>query len=186
MWLKKRCWLVSLALLLGLFINSSLAQTNPASQRKHKTMITDRLENASKYYALHPAFAKAFAFLQQPNLAKLEHGKHVIDGDKIFASIGVNKAKKKSEAILEAHRKYIDIQYVISGYDEMGWRNIDDCRVIATPYKPDGDIEFFGDKPEVWKKVEAGQFAIFFPEDAHAPVIGEGDIVKVVVKVAVK
>ncbi len=182
---SKQLAAAGLALWLGLSVPCVQSQTNQAKIRKHTTMITDRLENAHKYYALHPSFAKAFAILQNPDLAKLEHGKHVIDGDKIYASIGINKGRQKNEALLEAHRKYIDIQYVIEGYDEMGWSNVDDCRMIATPYKPDGDIEFFADKPALYKKVQAGQFAIFFPEDAHAPVISDGDILKVVIKVAV-
>jgi len=186
--MEKLKWLphAGLILLLGAIVYFTVAATNSENQKKARTMITDRLENAGKYTHLHPAFAQAFAFLQRPDLVKLEHGKHVIDGDKIFATIGVNQGRKKNEAKLEAHRKYIDIQYVIAGYDEMGWRDLDECRQIATAYKPDGDIEFFADPPTEWKKVSAGSFAIFFPEDAHAPLVSDGEVTKVVVKVAVK
>lgn len=177
---------VIVALLLRAVICPAWSKNENNQQKERKTMITDKLENAAKYYHLHPAFAKAFAFLQQPNLAKLEAGKHVLDGDKLYASISWNKGRKKSSAKLEAHRKYIDIQYVIEGYDEMGWRLTKECKAIDAAYKADGDIEFFNDTPKVWKKVKAGHFAIFFPEDAHAPVVSDQDIYKVVIKVAVE
>jgi biofilm protein TabA len=175
-----------LVLFLGLFVTLALANHETDQKRSRKTMITDRLENASKYYHLHPSFAKAFAFLQQPGLAKLAPGKYVIDGDNVFCTIGKNSGKKKSEATLEAHRKYIDIQYVIDGSDEMGWRRYDDCHEISEAYKPEGDIEFFKDQPKLWKKINAGFFTIFFPQDAHAPLVSDGEINKVVVKIAVK
>lgn len=177
---------IVMALLSGVLAIPAWPKNEKNQQKERKTMITDKLENAAKYYHLHPAFEKAFAFLQQPNLAKLAAGKYIIDGEKLYASIGMNKGRKKSEARLEAHRKYIDIQYVIEGYDEMGWQLTKECKQIDAAYKADGDIEFFKDVPQVWKKVKAGHFAIFFPEDAHAPVVSDKDIYKVVVKVAVE
>ncbi|RPH92172.1 MAG: DUF386 domain-containing protein, partial [Calditrichaeota bacterium] len=93
--------------------------------------------------------------------------------------------KERSAARLEAHRKYIDIQYIISGADEMGWKAVKECQNIDAAYDEGKDIEFYRDVPMLWKTVPAGSFAIFFPNDAHAPMVGQGEIHKAVVKVLI-
>ena len=153
------------------------------STMKGQSMMTDQLANAQKYYKLHPDFERAFSFLTKDDLADLPVGKYEIDGDRLFAIIQKENGKSKSEAVLEAHRKYIDIQYVVSGTDEMGWRPTSACKSIESPYSEAEDIGFFKDEPQSWTKVEAGHFAIFTPDDAHAPMISSGEIHKVVIKV---
>ncbi len=155
-----------------------------AAKRGH--MIIDRLENAERYYDLHPAFAKAFAFLNRSDLAQLPAERHDIDGDRLFCAISNGPGRPRAEADLEAHRKYIDIQYVIAGTEEQGWKPTADCRVVHTPYDAGKDIGFFKDPPETWTEVPAGSFVIFFPQDAHAPLVGAGQIHKAVLKIAVE
>jgi biofilm protein TabA len=75
---------------------------------------------------------------------------------------------------------------VVRGVDEMGWRPLADCRAVETPYDSQRDIGFFADEPETWISVAAGQFVIFWPEDAHAPLSGQGELIKAVVKVALQ
>lgn len=149
-------------------------------------MIIDQLENAEHYFHLHPAFARAFEFLRRPDLAELALAKHSIDGDRLFAILSNAPGKDKADALLEAHRNYIDIQYVIAGCDEMGYKPLTSCGQIHTSYDAARDILFFNDPPESWIKFPAGSFAIFFPQDAHAPMAGTGEIHKAVVKVAVE
>ncbi len=147
-------------------------------------IITDSLEHAEDYYHLHRAFEIAFAFLRENALAELPTGRHEIDGDNLFCIIGKDPGRTRAEAKLEAHRKYIDIQYVMAGTDEMGVRPAADCELVDTDYDAEKDIEFFKDEPESWTKVRAGSFIIFFPEDAHAPLVGSGEIHKAVLKIA--
>lgn len=147
-------------------------------------IITDRLEHAEDYYHMHPAFERAFAFLRQNALAELPTGRHEIDGDRLFCIICKDRGRTRAEVKLEAHRKYIDIQYVLAGTDEMGSRPTADCKAPDAGYDAEKDIEFFKDEPEIWTKVPAGSFIIFFPEDAHAPLVSSGDIHKAVLKVA--
>ena len=147
-------------------------------------VIFDRLERAERYYHMHPAFEKAFAFLRQNALAELPIGRHEIDGDRMFCIISKGPGRSRAEAKLEAHRKYIDIQYVIAGTDEMGWRPTATCTLSDVSYDDDKDIEFFKDEPESWTGVSAGSFVIFFPEDAHAPLVGSEEIHKAVLKIA--
>ncbi len=147
-------------------------------------IIVDKLQRAEDYYDMHPAFENAFAFLRQNTLAELPAGRNEIDGDHMFCLITKGPGRSRSEAKLEAHRKYIDIQYVIAGTEEMGFRPTADCKLIDTNYDGENDIEFFKDEPESWTKVPAGSFVIFFPQDAHAPMVGKEEIHKAVLKIA--
>ncbi len=147
-------------------------------------MILDTLENAAKYAGIRSGLSEAFGFLDQPGLAELETGRYEISGDLVYALVQRCNGKKIEEARLEAHRKYIDIQYVISGEESMGWSP----RAHLAPsdqYDEKKDVEFFPDRPEAVIKVPAGSFAVFLPTDAHMPCIGEGSIHKVVMKVCV-
>ena len=151
---------------------------------KRDHIITDSLERAEDYYDLHPAFEKAFAFLRQDALAELPSGRHEIDGDRLFCMISKGPGLSRAEVKLEAHRKYIDIQYVIAGTDEMGSAPTADCKAPDTGYDAEKDIEFFKDEPESWTKVRAGSFIVFFPERAHAPLVSSGEIHKAILKIA--
>jgi YhcH/YjgK/YiaL family protein len=147
-------------------------------------MILDRLEQADRYLDLQPGFAAAFAFLRRPDLAQLAVGRYDIDGDRVYALVQRAAGRQPEAGRLEAHRRYIDIQFVIAGADTMGWRSTPTCRQVDAAYDPAKDAELYADTPDAWLAVGPGSFAIFFPEDAHLPLIGEGDIHKVVVKVA--
>ena len=146
-------------------------------------MISDKLENAEKYYSMHPAFARAFEYLRTPGLDTLSVGRHDIDGDKMYCLVDDRQGRTKEEAVLEAHRQYIDIQYVISGPETFGLKPTASCTDIKTPYKP--DIIFYNDVPETWQTLPSGSFAIFMPEDAHAPLVSDGQVHKAVIKVLI-
>lgn len=148
-------------------------------------MILDTLAQADRYLALHPLFADAFAFLRNPDLGTLQPGKHPIQGERLFAIVEACAGRTRAEAKLECHRRYIDIQLVLDGVDEMGWKPTADCVDPATDYDGARDIRFFNDAPASWIATPAGSFCLFFPDDAHAPLVGAGTIRKVVVKIAV-
>jgi len=148
-------------------------------------MILDVLENAHRYFPLGKGFAKGFQFLLQPNLKELPEGRHEIDGDHVYAIVAKESGRKKEGSLLETHVKYIDIQLVLSGTDNMGWRPDSSCEQSTGGYDPEDDIQFFNDEPDAWLTTKPGAFAIFFPEDAHMPLISSGHLHKVIVKVAV-
>lgn len=148
-------------------------------------MILDILENVHRYPALHKGFAKAFDFLMRPDLKELPVGKYEIDADRVYAIVSKEHGRRKEDALLEAHNKYIDIQFVLAGTDDMGWKPRSSCKKPAGEYDQKGDEQIFMDEPNAWITVQSGAFAIFFPEDAHMPLISSDQIHKVVVKVAV-
>lgn len=148
-------------------------------------MILDKLSNAHRYYPLHPLFHEAFRFLQEADLRNLSIGKHSVKGEELFAILSEATGITEQEAKLEVHRKYIDIQYIISGTDHMGWKNLAQCAAPSDPYNAARDAAFFPDKMSSWFDVPAGSFTIFYPDDAHAAMITEEKVRKVVLKVAV-
>jgi YhcH/YjgK/YiaL family protein len=97
------------------------------------------------------------------------------------------QGKTREAARLECHRKYIDIQLVLEGDEEMGWKPLADCLNPVSDYSAEKDIQFFHDAPASWVAVPPEHFTIFFPEDAHAPLVARqgGMIRKVIFKIAV-
>ena len=148
-------------------------------------MILDILENAPCYMPLNKGFAQAFEFLRRPDLAELPADRYEIDGDRVYALVVEGPGRQPADAMLETHQKYIDIQLVLAGTDEMGWSPLSSCEEPAGEYDPEGDAQLFTDQPEAWVSARPGVFAIFFPEDAHMPMISSGELRKVVAKVAI-
>jgi YhcH/YjgK/YiaL family protein len=148
-------------------------------------MILDRLDQAARYTAVHPLLAAGFAFLAKADLAELPPGRHEIDGSRVYALVGHDAGRGEAGARLEVHRQYIDIQVSLDGRERIGWRPLAACRDVAEAYDGERDIAFFADRPTVWFSLERGQFAVFFPADAHAPLAADGSLHKVVIKVEV-
>jgi YhcH/YjgK/YiaL family protein len=147
-------------------------------------MIVDTLTQRDRYRHLHPGFAAAFDFAASHELAALAAGRHHIDGDRVFVSIDHTEGRGRAAARLESHRRYIDIQLTIDGAEEIGWRPLAQCRAAIAPFDEQRDIGFYGDAPDSWVAVPPGRFAIFFPEDAHAPLAGTGRLKKAIFKIA--
>jgi biofilm protein TabA len=148
-------------------------------------MILDSLSQADRYLGLHPLLPRAFEFLRGSDLMALPPGRHAIQGEQLFAIVEACTGRARMEAKLECHRRYIDIQLVLEGVDEMGWRPLAECMEPGTDYDAARDIRFFNDAPSSWIATPAGSFCLFFPDDAHAPLVSTGMIRKVVVKIAV-
>jgi len=149
-------------------------------------MIVDKIENSGLYKNLSEKIKKSFEYIKHNNLKNLQPGRYDIDGDNIFALISEYQTKAELEGKLEAHKKYIDVQYVIEGEELMGYTPLGEQEILE-PYKEENDIVFFsGDK--LFIKVAKGMFAIFFPEDVHMPGIQidkKSLVKKLVIKVKV-
>ncbi|HBX19650.1 MAG TPA: YhcH/YjgK/YiaL family protein, partial [Porphyromonadaceae bacterium] len=93
--------------------------------------------------------------------------------------------REKKDAKLETHRKFIDIQIPLTHAETFGWKTAGKLYPADNAYDESNDIEFYTDAPSTYVTVSPEEFVIFFPEDAHAPLIGEGQIKKIIVKVPV-
>jgi YhcH/YjgK/YiaL family protein len=147
-------------------------------------MILDHLDNWRHYVALHPKFEEAFAFLGRKDLADLSAGRHAIEGERLYGLVIKEDGRGRDGTKLEIHKRYIDLQFTIAGVDDIGWKPAAQCTGEDQEYNADKDIAFYADKPQAWVTTPPGTLAIFFPEDAHAPLGGTGTIHKIVVKVA--
>jgi YhcH/YjgK/YiaL family protein len=144
------------------------------------------IENTAAFHSLHPAMDEVFLFLRNVDRASLTSEKTALDGDRVFYFYSASDARPAEAAPLEAHRRYIDIQYLLDGEERIGWKPVAGCAHVRDPYDEEKDIAFFSDAPSKWIDLRPGDFAVFFPEDAHAPLVGTGRIEKIVVKIAVQ
>lgn len=148
-------------------------------------MILSSLSQSERYAALHPLFAKAFEYIRATDLYALPPGRYPVDGDELIAIVEHVQGRTLEAARLEAHRRYIDIQLVLEGDEAMGWKPLSDCLNPVSEHSVERDIRFFYDAPASIVPVPEDHFCIFFPEDAHAPLIGTGAIRKVIFKISV-
>ena len=146
-------------------------------------MILDRIENSVRYVPLQPGFEQAFEFLHRPDLLTLPEGRHEIVGDRVFALVMRGPARPCENARMETHRNHIDIQYLISGKEILGWRPHSSLKTPDGAYNVESDAQFYAEKPESWISLLPGEFVVFFPEDGHAGMMGEGEIHKITLKI---
>ncbi len=149
-------------------------------------MIIDTLDNLGKYTALNPLFADVVEFLKTHDLQTMEAGKYPIKDKDLFLNLSLTKQRTKETAFLETHIDMIDIQVPITCAETFGYSPL--CDLPAFEYNAEKDITKYGDtKPQTYVTVNPGQFAIFFPQDGHAPcIIEEEEIKKAIFKVKVK
>ncbi|MBF9014502.1 MULTISPECIES: YhcH/YjgK/YiaL family protein [unclassified Oceanispirochaeta] len=150
-------------------------------------MILDTIANAAKYEVLHKSFKKAFDFIRESDLKSMELGRYEIDGDNIFALVQGYTTKAVNEKQFEAHRNYIDIQYMISGSEMMGYTT-PDYLTVTTEYNPDTDVELYSHTSFTECELDVKDFAVFYPEDSHMPgcsIRGRtaGEVKKLVLKI---
>jgi biofilm protein TabA len=149
-------------------------------------MIIDTLNNASKYTGLHPLFAKAFDYIKQNDISNLPDGvSEIAEGLKVIVNTANGKTAEASLAKFECHDKNIDIQFCVKGLETIAWKPREKCLTQNGAYNPEKDVRFFSDAPDMSFQLTDGQFAIFYPEDVHAPMIGEGEIKKLIFKVKI-
>ena len=148
-------------------------------------MIIDHIHNRKYYEAMNPDFTLAFDFIEQVVSEGAELGRYELDGSRVYAMVQEYEGKECGE-ILEGHRNYLDIQFILSGKEYMEAASPSAC-LVETEYNPQKDIAFYtchGNK--VTMMLGAGEFALFYPEDLHMPGLRspEGGVIrKIVVKI---
>jgi YhcH/YjgK/YiaL family protein len=154
-------------------------------------MIVSDLNHISRQAADNALLSKAFHFLRSVEGPELPDGRITIDGDLVYALVQSYQTNLLPDGgpLLEAHRRYIDIQYVAKGAEIIGWSPLE-CLAVTNPYDSAKDAEFGTVPPAALTLVRltAGQLAVLWPEDAHAPRLAMDEpaqVKKIVVKVAV-
>ena len=147
-------------------------------------MILDKLENTDFYSGISNNLTKGFDYLKSTDLLILKSGRHEIDGNEVFALVSEYDTKDHFDCRPEAHQTYTDIQYIISGREAIGFVTLNN-QLITSEFDKEKDITFYScdTSPLI---LEAGMFAVFFPQDVHCPCMqidGPEKVKKVVVKV---
>jgi biofilm protein TabA len=121
------------------------------------------------------------------DLTALEPGNYEVAGEEVKAVLMDKPGKTAAESLekFECHEKHIDIQVLIQGEEQIGWKPRVDCKAPRGEYNPEKDVLFYQDAPDMYFQLKPGQFVILFPEDVHAPMISKGNVKKLVIKVKV-
>ena len=149
-------------------------------------MVTDRLDNVALYRSLSPRIAAAIDYVTSTDFSVIADGKYAIDGDRLFALVQRYTSKPMNEGRWEAHRKYIDLQVVVNGIEQIGYVSIN--QLNAEPYDDAKDLIWLSGAAGQWFTLPAGHFTLLWPGDAHMPGVqanGPAEVLKVVVKIAV-
>ena len=144
-------------------------------------MVIDKLENLEKYVSLNPLFAQAVEFLKTTDLNAHEIGKVVLKEGELIVNFAQARPKTKEEEKLETHNNFIDIQIPLSGVETMGYTPRTD--LPEEEYNAEKDITFYKGFAKDYLTITPGMFAIFFPQDGHAPGVTPDGVKKVIVKV---
>lgn len=146
-------------------------------------MILSNLQNSQRVESLHPLFKTLFDYVKTHDLLHAELGRIVIDGDNLFINNVNPECVAADKQVLELHCDYIDVHILLEGAETIGWKAIEDLTTETKPYEKEGDCALFSDAPTTFVDMLPGQFVIVYPEDPHAPVIGQGKIRKLIGKV---
>ena len=148
-------------------------------------MILDSLENFGMYLSMNPNFAKALEFLKGNNLDELPLGRNEVSGDLVYANVVEAKPKSKDCVPIEIHRKYIDIHVPLSGDEQMGYTPVNELPYAEFIEADDAALNPVSLRARDYFNVKKGEFAVFFPQDGHAPAITDAPLKKIIIKVAV-
>lgn len=146
-------------------------------------MILTTLADSGRIEPLHPLFKRFFDYVKEHDLLHAPLGRIEVDGDRLFINNVEADLTDAATQPLEAHREYIDVHVVLDGEEHFGWRPLADCAAVRQSYDPAADCALYADRPSSWLTLRPGQAAIVFPEDPHAPVVGEGRVRKLIGKI---
>lgn len=147
-------------------------------------MIADVLKNNYLYESISPRIEVALEYIATTDFSKIEPGRYELDGTNLFILVQEYDTVSHEESKWECHQKYIDIQYIVEGVEQMGVNNIGKMQVTEA-YNPEKDIAFLSGNGD-YVTFSQGSYGIFFPEDAHQPKIAPKGVPARVKKVVVK
>lgn len=148
-------------------------------------MILSHISDSARYESLHPLFKQVFDYIKSHDFLNVPAERIVLDGDKLFINVADAKLVTKEAQKLEVHQKYIDIHFPLSGAEIVGWKHLSAVGESEAPFDVKNDFALYAEAPSTYYTVNPGEFYIVYPEDAHAPIIGEGVLRKLIVKVLI-
>ncbi len=131
-------------------------------------MILDKLENLGQYLAVNDKIKLCISFLQNLNISELSPRRYDLSGDDLYCV--VTEYETVNPQLFEAHNQYVDLQCLLVGEERMDYANRKDCAVVS-PYESERDAALLSNENFIPLKINAGYFAMFFPDDAHRPCV---------------
>lgn len=146
-------------------------------------MILSSIASSDRYESLHPRIKEFFDYLRTHDFSNIDAGRVEIDGERVFVNVCATTMVPAEKQKLEVHRKYIDIHIPLLQSEVIGWRYIDSLGESEAPFDEEGDFALYSETPTSMVCVRPGEFLLVYPEDAHAPLIGEGQQKKLIAKI---
>lgn len=151
-----------------------------------ENMILSNLDNSQRAETLDPRFKQVFDYVKSHDLLHSPCGRIELDGDRLFINNDNPTCIPQEKQQLEVHRRYIDIHFLLEGTERIGWKALEELTTESKAYDEKADIAFYADRPTTYVDLFPGHFLIVYPEDAHAPIIGNGTIRKAVAKIRIQ
>lgn len=149
-------------------------------------MILAHIEDSERYFSLHPLFKQLFDYVKTHDLSQVPAERITLDGERLFINVADASLKSPEEQVLEVHRRYIDVHFPLSSNEVMGWSPLQGLQTESVnPFNDEDDYAVYAETAQTYLTIRPGEFAIVWPEDAHAPIIGEGKLRKLIAKVLI-
>jgi len=149
-------------------------------------MVIAHLNDSERYASLHPLFKQLFDYVKSHDLSQVPAERITLDGERLFINVADPTLKAPEDQVLEVHRRYIDVHFPLTGEEIMGWSPMS---VLTTesinPFNEEDDYAIYAEQAQSYHTIYPGEFAIVWPEDAHAPIIGKGTLRKLIAKVLI-
>lgn len=149
-------------------------------------MILAHIEDSERYYSLHPLFKQLFDYVKTHDLSQVPAERITLDGERLFINVADASLKSPEEQVLEVHRRYIDVHFPLSSNEVMGWSPLQGLQTESVnPFNDEDDYAVYAEPAQTYLTIRPREFVIVWPEDAHAPIIGEGKLRKLIAKVLI-
>lgn len=149
-------------------------------------MILAHIEDSERYFSLHPLFKQLFDYVKTHDLSQVPAERITLDGERLFINVADASLKSPEEQVLEVHRRYIDVHFPLSSNEVIGWSPLQGLQTESVnPFNEEDDYAVYAETAQTYLTIRPGEFAIVWPEDAHAPIIGEGKLRKLIAKVLI-
>ena len=149
-------------------------------------MILAHIEDSERYFSLHPLFKQLFDYVKTHDLSQVPAERITLDGERLFINVADASLKSPEEQVLEVHRRYIDVHFPLSNNEVMGWSPLQGLQTESVnPFNEEDDYAVYAETAQTYLTIRPGEFVIVWPEDAHAPIIGEGTLRKLIAKVLI-
>lgn len=146
------------------------------------SVIFSTLTDTARVESLHPLLPELFRYVRTHDLLHMPCGRIELDGDRLFINNSNPQCLTAEEQVLEVHRRYLDVHILLEGEETIGWSPLAELKVEQQAYDAEADCALYADRPSTYVTLHPGQWLMAWPEDAHAPIIGQGKIRKLIAK----